>query len=160
MEIVIAQSEHGISVLDIINYYIENTGYTFIDNPIPYRLYEPFLVTLGRVLSLVAVDAGRPIGVVMFKGYSPTSYFDGAVEMGIYVHKDFLGHGIGKALLNESIPLLKKKDKRVICSTVSSINGASMAFHKAMGFEDRGAYEDIGIYCGTPFSVIHYQKDI
>lgn len=160
MEVVKLRDSHGPGVLDIINYYIENTGFTFIENPIPIRLYEPFIATLGRVLSMAAVECGKVVGVIMFKSYSPMSFFNGAVEMGIYVHKDYIGKGIGSALLHEAVPLLKAAGKTSICSTVSSINKDSIAFHGARGFKNRGAYEGIGVYRGFPFSVIHFQKDL
>ncbi len=160
MEVVKMAERHCLGVMDIINYYIENTGYTFIERPIPYRLYEPLMATLGKELSLVAQEEGLVRGVIMFKKYSPMSFFEGVCEMGIYVHKDYRKKGIGSDMLKAAIPMLKENGKRMICSTVSSLNDGSIAFHKANGFRDMGAYENIGFYKETPFSVIHFQYDI
>lgn len=161
MKIVKMSERHCLGVVDMLNYYIENTGFTFIESKIPYRLYEPLITMLGNELSLVAEEENNKVlGAVMFKRYSSMSFFKGVVEMGIYVRSDCKQKGIGRKLLDAAIPLLKAKGTRVICSTVSSLNEDSIAFHKALGFREMGAYEDIGRYKGMAFSVIHFQLDI
>ena len=157
MEIVKMAEHHCIGVIDMLNYYIENTGFTFIESKIPYRLFDPLITMLGGELSLVAEENGKVIGAVMFKRYSSMSFFKGVVEMGIYVRRDYHHKGVGRTMLEEAKKQLKEKNVRMICTTVSSLNEKSIAFHKAMGFREVGAYEDIGIYNGTEFSVIHFQ---
>ena len=160
MEIEQMEANHCLRVIDLINYYVENTGFTFIEKSIPYRLFEPLKASLGRELSLVACEKNDVFGAVMFKRYSSMSYFKGVVEMGIYVHKDYHRRGIGKMMFEESVSLLKKQGNRIICSTVSSLNENSIAFHKAVGFREMGCYKNIGIYNETPFSVIHFQYEL
>lgn len=161
MKIVKMAERHCLGVVDILNYYIENTGFTFIESKIPYRLYEPLMAMLANELALVAEEENnKVIGAVMFKRYSSMSFFKGVVEMGIYVHKDRQRQGAGRAMLEAAVPLLKAKGIRTICSTVSSLNENSIAFHKARGFREMGAYENIGRYKDMPFSVIHFQLDI
>lgn len=154
------EERHCLGVIDILNYYIENTGYTFIESKVPYRLFEPLIFSLGGVLSLVAVDNGKVMGMVMFKKYSKMSYFDGVVEMGIYVREGQTCRGIGAAMLNEAQRQLRNMGVRMICTTVSSLNEPSIAFHKGMGFTECGAYDNIGRYKDMPFAIIHFQKEL
>lgn len=151
---------HCLGVIDMLNYYIENTGFTFIESKVPYRLFDPLMTMLGKELSLVAQENNKVLGAIMFKRYSSMSFFKGVVEMGIYVHKDEHRKGIARAMLNEAIPRLREQGVRVICSTVSSLNENSIAFHKSVGFREMGAYENIGRYKDMEFSVLHFQMEI
>ncbi|MHA6644661.1 GNAT family N-acetyltransferase [Mesorhizobium sp. A623] len=70
----------------------------------------------------------------------------------LYVHPDFQGRGIGRALLDEveeSFP-----EAKVLRLEVEEANGAAIAFYRANGFLPAGSTSDCGGGSGLPALVL------
>lgn len=108
----------------------------WVDNPAP-----------GSI-ALVATSDGRIVGN---GGINP---FQGrrshAASIGMGVHDDFIGHGVGSALLGE---MLKAADNwlniRRIELTVYTDNAPAMALYRKFGFEVEGQLRDFAFRDGS-----------
>lgn len=84
--------------------------------------------------------------VVGFAVISPTStkaHFRGVVEVSVYVDLDFVGQGIGKALLVRLCEETEKAGYWTLYSSIYPENVASVRLHESCGFRPIGYREKI-----------------
>ncbi len=79
---------------------------------------------------LVYEEDGEVAGWAAVSPTSSRSVYRGCVEMSVYVDKNYRGHGIGTALVNELIARSVKEGFWSIYSAIISINKASIGLHK------------------------------
>lgn len=72
-----------------------------------------------------------------------------AVESTIYIHEDFRGKGVGRALYAELFSRLRRQGLVKAYAGILVPNPASQAFHEAMGFTLVGIYRKIGYKLGA-----------
>lgn len=77
--------------------------------------------------------------VKLREGKTPPSMAGPTLEIArIYVLKEFIGSGVGKALMQASIDQAIAKNKKVICLGVWEKNQRAIDFYRAWGFEKFG----------------------
>jgi ribosomal protein S18 acetylase RimI-like enzyme len=83
--------------------------------------------------SLVAVAGAQLVGVIHVEA-SP----HGFGELGMLVHRDWRGRGVGSALLREEI--VRARDQRLhkLCLEVFAHNEAAIALYRKAGFVEEG----------------------
>ena len=92
---------------------------------------------------LVYEEDGEVAGWAAVSPTSSRSVYRGCVEMSVHVDKNYRGHGIGTALVNELIARSVKEGFWSIYSAIISINKASIGLHKKCGFREIGYRERI-----------------
>ena len=87
----------------------------------------------------VHVEDGKVAGYASLSRYRDRKAFDPAVEISIYVHKDYRGRGIGRSLMENVLAYAAECEEiDTVISLITSENAASIHLHEAYGFE----------YCG------------
>jgi L-amino acid N-acyltransferase len=66
------------------------------------------------------------------------------VEHSVYAHNDFIGKGIGKALLAALISLAKNQKLHTMIGVIDAENQGSIAFHEQFGFKNVGIIKESG----------------
>jgi L-amino acid N-acyltransferase YncA len=100
---------------------------------------------------LCAADAARGalVGYAYAGPYRARSAYRFTVEDSVYVAPDQAGRGIGRALLHQLIEICAGLGKRQMIAVIGdSGNTASIALHRACGFELTGTFQAIGFKHG------------
>lgn len=93
---------------------------------------------------LVAVDNGQPIGWAMLSAVSSRCVYAGVAETSVYVHSEYHGRGVGRALLSSLIPMSEKLGFWTLQAQIFHENKASVALHEKQGFRRIGYREKLG----------------
>jgi phosphinothricin acetyltransferase len=90
----------------------------------------PFLVATG--------DDEQVIGFARVSPYSDRCVYEGVGEHGVYVDTRARGHGVGRRLLDALAAEAERRGMYKLTSRVFTTNTASLAAHRAAGFEEIG----------------------
>ena len=96
--------------------------------------------------ALVAVDADNHVMGFAYAGpHKPRTAYSHTVEDSIYIHPDYMGLGIGKALLTAIIDQAQLRGYKQMMAVIGgSDNHGSINLHKALGFIYIGTAQKIG----------------
>jgi L-amino acid N-acyltransferase YncA len=115
---------------------IEDRLATFETTP---RSAADVLGWLGAGLPfLVAVAGDEVVGFARVSAYSDRCVYEGVGEHGVYVARDARGRGVGRRLLVALAAAAEDAGYYKLTSRIFSDNTASLAVHRAAGFEDVG----------------------
>jgi L-amino acid N-acyltransferase YncA len=94
---------------------------------------------------LVAVgDDGTVAGFAYGCPHRERAAYRWATEVSVYLADGCRGRGIGRALYAELLPRLGRRGYQVALAGVALPNDASLALHRACGFEPVGTFRRIG----------------
>ena len=106
----------------------------------------------------VHVEDGKVAGYASLSRYRDRKAFDPAVEISIYVHKDYRGRGIGRSLMENVLAYAAECEEiDTVISLITSENAASIHLHEAYGFEYCGQIKNAGTKFGRKLSLNAYQ---
>ena len=100
---------------------------------------------------LVAKDSGRVIGFVGYGKCRNEDLIDAGEVFAIYVLAEYYGKGVGKALMDAALNLLR--DYSQIAVWVLEGNKRAIKFYEKCGFRSDGKTEEITL--GTPVVEMH-----
>lgn len=125
------------SIENRIAWYEEHTGYYMID---------------------VCEEGGRVIGYASLSRYRDRKAFDSAVELSIYVHRDYRGCGIGHKLMQQVLSYATHCEKiETVISLITGENEISIHLHETFGFSYCGQIRNAGVKFGKKLSLCAYQ---
>lgn len=146
-------------VIDIFNYYVENSFAAYPEERVPYEFFDTFLRLSEGYPALVAEDEkGTIVGFGMLRAYNPYPTFSQTAEITYFIKPDYTGRGIGKMMLNYLIDKAREKGISSLLASISSLNGGSIRFHKKNGFVECCRFRGIGRKKGKTFDVVYMQK--
>jgi L-amino acid N-acyltransferase YncA len=119
-----------------------------------FELEPPDANELGQRMRAV-VEGGLPylVGEVdgVVAGYAYASPFRTrsayrfAVEDSVYVGAEYAGRGVGRQLLKKLIERCRLAGRHQMIAVIGGVNPASVAMHRAMGFEHVGVLREVGL---------------
>lgn len=119
------------------------------------RWYEAHI---GKHVLLVCEEDGNVVGYASLSRYREKDAYDGAVELSVYVHSDYRGRGIGRALMEEILSWAEKcREIVTVISLITSENAVSIHLHEAFGFSFCGQIRCAGEKFGRSLHVNAYQ---
>jgi L-amino acid N-acyltransferase YncA len=83
-------------------------------------------------------DSARVVGFARISPYSDRCVYEGVGEHGVYVDRAARGRGVGRRLLEELAREAERRGMYKLTSRVFTTNAASLAAHRAAGFEEVG----------------------
>ena len=151
-------------VLNIYNYYIENSFANFEEKKINLINFKNQLkiIKKNKLPFLVALEENKVVGIAYLTKFREKSGYRFVFENTIYVHKDHIKKGIGTKLLINLLEISKKNTniKKIIAVIGGIDNESSIKIHKKNGFKKMGVLENIGFKKGRWINAIFFQKDI
>ena len=109
---------------------------------------------------LVAEVDGRVAGYAYGAPHRPRAAYRWACDVAVYLDAAHHGAGLGRALYAALFARLAAQNLRIAVAGVTLPNPASVALHRAMGFEPVGTYRRIGWKNGAWHDVAWWQLDL
>ena len=98
---------------------------------------------------LVAELAGKVIGYASYGPFRAGEGYRETVEHSVYVAADARRGGIARQLIARLIAHARAAGMHRMVGAVSADQPASMALHRALGFQEQGRLEGVGLKRGT-----------
>jgi phosphinothricin acetyltransferase len=149
------------ALLDIYNHYVVTTPVTFDLEPrtlAQRREWFDGFSAAGPYRCFTALRHGVPVGWACSAKFKEKAAYATSIESSIYVAPDAGGKGIGRALYTTLFDSLKGLDIHRVFAGITLPNAASVAVHRAFGFEPIGTYPEIGRKFGRYWDVALYIK--
>jgi phosphinothricin acetyltransferase len=110
---------------------------------------------------LVAERDGRIMGYAYAGNWRPRPAYKFSVEDSIYIDKDAVGQGVGKALLPVLIEQCTALGKKQMVAVIGdSASTPSIRLHAACGFRKVGTLENIGFKFGRWLDSVLMQRPL
>ncbi|MDW8847707.1 GNAT family N-acetyltransferase [Erwinia sp. MMLR14_017] len=160
MEITQAHPDHIAGIAEIYAWHVEHGLATFETEP---PTAEEMQLRLSNVLQsggywLVALEADRVLGYCYLAPYRPRYAYRFTLEDSIYLHPGAAGRGIGRALLGKALNLAEADGFRQVVAIIgNSENAASLALHRALGFQLTGVLKSVGFKHGRWLDTVMMQ---
>ena len=146
-------------VMEIFNYYIENTFAAYPEQRLPDEFLETLLILSHGYPTVVAkTDENVVTGFGLLRPYNPLPAFFKTAEITYFLKPGFTGQGIGKAMLDYLLDTGKASGISTVLANVSSLNEESIRFHLRHGFSECGRFSEAGEKKGQVFDVVYFQK--
>jgi len=117
---------------------------------------ERMRATLERLPWLVAELDGAVAGYAYAAPHRPRAGYRWAVDVSVYIDPDRRGTGIGRALYDDLLALLRRQRFVNVYAGIALPNPASVRLHEAIGMRRIGVYERIGFKFGAWHDVAWY----
>jgi phosphinothricin acetyltransferase len=111
----------------------------------------------GAHAVVLAEKDGEVVGFGSLSPYRDRPAYSTSVEDSVYVRRDRQGQGIGKAVLGELLRLATAHGFHTVVARIVGGHEASIALHRAAGFELVGTESEIGRKFGRWLDVVVMQ---
>ncbi|HUP73428.1 MAG TPA: GNAT family N-acetyltransferase [Acidimicrobiales bacterium] len=112
----------------------------------------------GAHVVLVADDDGTLAGFASLSPYRDRPAYRTTVENSVYVDQSHQGKGVGKKLMAELVDTARDHGFHSMIARIVSSNAASIALHRAVGFEIVGVEKEVGRKLGKWLDVVVMQR--
>jgi phosphinothricin acetyltransferase len=150
------------ALLDIYNHYVLTTPVTFdIEKRTLEQRREWFaqFSNTGRYRCFVAESGGRAVGWASSARFKEKQAYQTTIETSVYLDPGATGRGLGRMLYATLFEALAAEDIHRAFAGVTLPNDASVALHRAAGFNEVGRYGQIGRKFGKFWDVLLLVKD-
>lgn len=160
MEIRLAELDDAEAIRAIYNHEVLRSTVTFDLRPRTLDEQRQWLtVRSGAHAVIVAVDdVGDVVGFASLSPYRDRPAYSTSVEDSVYVRGDQRGTGVGRALLEELVKLATTHGFHAVLARIVGGHEASIALHRAVGFEVVGTEREVGRKFGRWLDVMVMQR--
>ena len=140
----------------------------YIDTPITFECRLPTVEEFaGRVASICAgypylvwEEQEKIVGYAYAHRQKEREAYQWNAELSVYLDGDFTSRGIGKALYDALIKILRLQGIKTVYGIVTLPNEKSEQLHERMGFHIAGTCRCTGYKCGAWHDVRWFEKQI
>lgn len=145
----------------IYAHYVEHSTATFEEvAPTTGQMAERIASAQVAHAWLVAEHDGAVVGYAYGGPFTSRAAYRFSCEVSVYVETASRGLGAGRALYAALLDRMESRGLRMACGGVTLPNDASLALHRALGFETVGTYRRIGWKHGAWRDVTWLQKPL
>jgi len=146
----VADAAHDAArIADIYRPYVEETDISFEEvAPTAEQMADRIRSTVAWTPWLVAEEDGRLVGYAYASRHRERAGYRWSVDISVYLHRDFVGRGIGRALYRELLEILSRQRFVNVYAGITLPNNASVGLHRSIGMEQIGVYERVGYKFG------------
>ena len=124
--------------------------------PGPTEMAGRMRSTLERLPWLVAEDAGTLAGYAYAAPHRQRAGYRWSVDVSVYVDPSQQGRGVGRALYDRLLDLLRRQGYRNAYAGITLPNPSSVRLHEAIGMRRIGVYARVGWKLGAWRDVAWY----
>ena len=161
MELVIrpARESDLPAILDIYNHEVATSTSTWDEELQTLAERRTWLRSMDRTEPVLVAETREAIaGFAYLHRMSEKAGWRFTREDTIYLHRDFRGRRIGRALLGALLDEARALGLHLVVATISEENEASLALHRSLGFQAAGRLEECGYKFGRWLSVVYMEK--
>jgi len=145
-----ARAEDAAACAAIYAPYVLDTAITFEVVPPTEQVMAERIAAAARSHAwLVLEDEGRVVGYAYGGPYKERAAYRWACDVSVYLEMGRRRTGAGRALYEALLPRLVERGFRTATAGMTLPNDASVALHRAMGFEPIGVWRRIGYKNGA-----------
>jgi phosphinothricin acetyltransferase len=138
------------AVAEIYRPAIESTIASFeAVPPGPDEMARRIRATLERTPWLVARAGDSVVGYAYAGPHRERAGYRWSVDVSAYVHPEWHGRGVGRALYDELLTVLRRQNFVNAYAGIALPNPASVALHESIGMRRIGVYERVGWKLGA-----------
>lgn len=112
----------------------------------------------GAHPAIVATDEGEVVGFGSLSPFKDRPAYATTVEDSVYVRRDRRGQGLGRLLLDELLRLAREHGFHSVMARIVGGHEASIALHRACGFELVGTEREVGRKFGRWLDLVEMQR--
>ena len=148
-------------LLKIYGYYVENTDATFeYEVPSLDKFTNRMKDICKEYPYIICEYKDKVVGYAYTQQFKPGNAYRWSAELTVYLHKDYLGLGIGTKFYELLIEILKLQNVMIMYGCVTSSNQRSIKLHEKMGFNLIGVYHNSGYKMGKWIDVTWFEQSI
>ncbi len=146
------------AINDIYNHYVLCDTCTYQTEPDSLEEREAWLLGHGGPHPvLVAEQRGQVVGWGALSPFHPRAAYQASVEDSLYVRRDRLRAGLGRALLTALLEQARALGHHTVIALISAEKSGSVALHAELGFERAGYLRQAGYKFETWLDVVFMQ---
>lgn len=158
-----ASTEDIPGMLEVFNYYIENSFASYIETSVGPEFFQVIQNEKeqgkdDRFPFYVIEENGKIIGLGALRPYFPFPNFRHTGVVSYFILPGHTRKGLGSRMLEKLCTEAREKKMKSLLANVSSKNEASLKFHLKHGFIECGRFRDAGTKFGKYFDIIWLQK--
>lgn len=117
-----------------------------------------FRAHTGNHPVLVAEMDEKIVAYASLSSYRNKEAYDSTAELSVYVHRDYRGRGVGKAMMKAILELAAANPAlHTVVSVITAGNETSDRLHRSLGFEYCGRVREAGMKFGKYLDIDTYQ---
>ena len=148
-------------ILGIYAPYIEETAITFeYEVPSLPEFSERIADIMKKYPWIIYEEEGKILGYAYGGPEYTRAAYQWTVETSVYLAKEARGKGIGTALYEKILDILKKQNFCVCYVLINDDNEASIKLHEKLGFKQNGYRKNCGYKFGKWHSVVFFEKQL
>jgi L-amino acid N-acyltransferase len=159
MQIRLATAADLPAINDIYNHYVLHCTCTYQTEPETLESRQAWFAEHppDKYPVIVAEIEGRVVGWGSLSKFRPRAAYAPTAEPSVYIHHEFLGHGLGRVLLVELIARAKAAGFHSLIGGASADRAASLALQESLGFSRVAHLKEVGYKFGRWLDVIYFQ---
>ena len=147
------------AVAAVYNPYIIETDISFEETPVSDAEMAERMAAVQCAYPWLVYEVDQEIiGYAYASRWHVRHAYRYSVETSIYLKRDVLRRGIGRALYAELLSRIAAQGIRVAIGGIALPNDASIALHEKFGFEKVALYPSVGFKFGRWIDVSYWQK--
>lgn len=148
-------------VLEIYNYYIENSTATFHVQTLSMEEIREIVFNENPRFKTYAIFTGENLcGYCILAQFKKREAYDQTAEVTVYLKPEFTGKGLGKLAVQEVEKLAAQNGFHTLLAVICGENDSSIRLFEKMGYEKCSHYKEVGKKFGRMLDVVCYQKMI
>lgn len=152
------------AMVEIYNYYIQNSVVTFDIEPMVFEDWESkfkWINDLGLPFIVAESPSGQIIGFAYVAPWRQKAAFKRTVEDSVYLRPAAIGKRVGTKLLAELLDRAKAAGVKEVVAVISDKGAeSSIALHERFGFKRQGHLGKVGFKFGRWLGTVLMQKSL
>jgi len=145
----LATVDDAAAIRAIYNLEVETSTATFDLVPRSLEEQQRWLTERSGAFSAIVAETGTVpaatlLGFASLSPYKERAAYRTTVEDSVYVHRDHHGQGIGRLMLSEVCEIAAATGFHAVMARIESSRAASLALHRACGFQVVGTERQVG----------------
>ncbi|MFA5855411.1 MAG: N-acetyltransferase family protein [Candidatus Gracilibacteria bacterium] len=147
-------------ILNIYNYYIENSTATYYTHRLSLKeMEEKVFFKNKKYGTFVIVNKENDlIGYCILGQYNKKEGYDNTAEISIYIKPNFTQKGLGSRAMNFLEKQAEKHRIHVLIGAVTQKNMASQKLFQKCGYKQCAYFQEIGFKFGEILNDVYFQK--